>query len=836
MEVINPLRFTHTSYAPYFDYWRIREGSALNFSFELSPGKEESRKETGRETFVLPGEIAAVMLKQVPGKSSALLTQFVAAISFLLHRYTELEEIILHTPLQKGLESTIYENMVPVRIQVDERRALADYLEDCRLAIQTAYRYQNFPLSLVRGRKPAYLQSNVFLSLEGFHRPLSYQPPPGAYDLVLHIVNDQTDITLHATWEEARFPGWFIKNFVTHLARFGSYFSIPVTPLADMLILNSEEEERLAGFNTGTAVRVPATTIHRQFEEAVLRFSGLIAVIHNDITLTYDELNRKANRLSHFLQNVHGLRRGEYVGMCLRRSPWQLIAMLAIMKAGAVYVPVYAGAPENRSAFVFSDSGMKLLLVESATQEQPFPAERIICLETVIPPLEELLPDHNPGIEIEPTDLAYIIYTSGTTGRPKGVMVKHEGVVNMAADQIARFGIRDTDRVIAFANVSFDASISEYLMALLAGAILVMIDEEVVKHTGLLLATMQRQQVTVATLPPAYLRILHPEDLRFLRVLITAGEPADPKAASHYSRFLEYYNAYGPTENSVCTTIYRASPADAVLKRLPIGKPVSGSQVYILDRALRPMPVGVTGRLFISGIGLSPGYLNQPLLSKEKFLQHWLFPGEQMYDSGDLARWLPEGNLEFIGRNDDLIKIDGIRVEPEEVRIVLEQHESVTRSAVITVDLPEERLLAAFIEPVSGKTLEEYGIRVYLRAQLPDYMIPARIIMIDSLPVNSSGKIDKEKLMLLLQEENIYLPPLNDQELRIQRIWQQVLHIPSISMDGHFFRLGASSIHVISLNSLMKQEHPDFDIRTVFNHPVLRDFVKEISAEKKVQS
>ncbi|NLR62440.1 amino acid adenylation domain-containing protein [Chitinophaga polysaccharea] len=836
MEVINPLRFTHTSYASYFDYWRVKEGSALNFSFELSPGKEELREETGRESFVLPGEIAAVMLKLVPGKSSALLTQFVAAISFLLHRYTEQEEIILHTPLQHSFESTIYENMVPVRVRVNERRTLTEYLEDCRLAIQTAYRYQNFPLSLIRGRKPAYLQSNIFLSLEGFHSPLSYQPPSGSYDLVLHVVNNQTDITLHATWQEARFPRWFIKRFVAHLVCFLSYFSIPAAPLADITILNSEEEEKLRSFNTGSGISVPATTIHRQFEEAVLRFSDLIAVIHNDSTLTYGELNRKANRLSHLLENVYELRRGEYVGMCLERSPWQLIAMLAIMKAGAVYVPVYTEAPESRRAFVFNDAGMKLLLVESATREQPFPAERIICLETAFTPLEEHLPDHNPDMEIEPTDLAYIIYTSGTTGRPKGVMVKHHGVANMAADQIAKFGIRDIDRVIAFAAVSFDASISEYLMALLAGAILVIIDEKVVKHTCLLLTTMQKQQVTVATLPPAYLRILQPEDLRFLRVLITAGEPADPKAASHYSRFLEYYNAYGPTENSVCTTIYRASPADAGLKRLPIGKPVSGSQVFVLDKALRPMPVGVTGRLFISGIGLSPGYLNQPLLSKEKFLPHWIRPGEQMYDSGDLARWLPDGNMEFIGRNDDLIKIDGIRVEPEEIRIMLEQHEPIARSAVIMVDLPEERLLAAFVEPMSGRRLEEYAIRAYLRSQLPDYMIPARIIIIDSIPINSSGKIDKSKLIPLLEEDNIYLPPLNEEERRIQSIWQQVLHIPSVSMDSHFFRLGASSIHVISLNSLMKQECPDFDIRTVFNHPVLRDFVKEVSVSKKAHA
>ncbi|HVI47932.1 MAG TPA: non-ribosomal peptide synthetase [Chitinophaga sp.] len=832
METVNPLRFTHHSYSPYFNYWRAKEASAQSFSFELSPGRMP-REEAGRDSFQLPQETAAGVLQLIPGKVSALLTEFVAAVSFLLHRYCDQQEIILHTPLQGGVESVIYENVVPLRIKVDERGSLADYLEDCRIAVKTAYRYQNFPLSLVRKKKSTYLESNIFLSLDGFHKPSKYHWLSGAYDLVLEVVCNKTDLMIHAEWNESCFPGWFIRNFIAHLTRFFSCFNQPAMAVADIRLLSDEEEERIQLFGTTISNNAPVLAIHRLFEEKVVGFSNRTAVLYKDITFTYDELNRKANKLAHFLQIVRGLMPGDYVGICLQRSPWQLISMLAIMKAGAVYVPVYMQAPENRRAFIFDDSGIKLLIAEEATREQPFSATQIVCLETDFIPLEENLPDHNPDTEVPPEDLAYVIYTSGTTGRPKGVMVKHYGVVNMAIDQVMKFGIRCTDHVIAFAAVSFDASVSEYLMTLYAGAALVVIEEEVMKHTRLLLDVMQQQQVTVATLPPAYLRILDPEQLRFLRVLITAGEPADPESASHCSRFLEYYNAYGPTENSVCTTIYQASPEDAGLKRLPIGRPVSGIQVYVLDNSLRLVPVGITGRLFISGVGLSPGYLHQPELSAEKFVQHWLYPGEKMYDSGDLAKWSPEGNLEFMGRNDDLIKIDGIRVEPEEVRVVLEQHPFVARCAVMAADLQGEKVLTAFVEPASGIGMDiEHTMREYLYTQLPAYMIPARMLIIDNIPVNSSGKIDKLELIPLLQENNAYMPPLNEKERHIQGIWQKVLNITFISMDGHFFRLGATSINVISLNSLMKQEYPDFDIRTVFNHPVLRDFVNEVSGTK----
>lgn len=829
MEKADPLLFTGPEYLPFFKYWRITDDTPANFAFSMSYTREPAT-EAHTRTFRLPDSTAMLLLQLVPGERSALLTEFIAAVAWLLHRYGGQKDVIIHTPLQQTWRNrTTHEPFVPIRLRIDPAADLQTHLEYCRIAVKTAYQYQNFPLSLVSRHQEDYLRSNILLCMEDYHQP----PQITDYDLIYFIENTDQGVTFRVTWREAQFPSWFIENMQRHLVNVFDSFEDTTTRLSDVRIISEHELQQLHRFSFTPNTMLPETTIHGFFEEKVRLFSNHIALIHGATVYSYQELNETANQLAHQLLLVHKSAPGSMIGVCMQRSAWQLISMLAIMKAGAVYVPFDIHLPESRWQFMLADANIRLMITDAATQARFAPVVPTVAIEQDLLSASAIFPVDNPSPLSTSDDLAYVIYTSGTTGQPKGVPIKHIGVVNMATEQVRRFGINATDRVAAFANVTFDAAVSEVLMALYAGAVVVVTDDRLIKDTSELLNEWRRQQVSVVTLPPAYLRILPPEALRFLRVLITAGEPADPATAVHYSSFLEYYNAYGPTENSVCTTIYRVAPDGPGFRRLPIGSPIANTRIYILDDQYQPVPIGVIGRLFIAGIGLSPGYLNRPDLNREKFILLPEHATTHLYDSGDLARWLPDGNLDFAGRADDLIKVDGIRIEPEEISTVLLQHPQVKLCEVLAVGPANEKRLAAFVQPAADiPTVTEQILADFMRERLPAYMCPSRVVLVTHIPVNSNGKTDKLALTALLDESTNYSAPVNEAEAHMQTIWEQTLHLPRISRDDHFFRLGATSINVISLHTALKQEHPGFDIRMIFRFPVLSEFTAAFMEDK----
>ncbi|QJB38355.1 amino acid adenylation domain-containing protein [Chitinophaga oryzae] len=830
MKNVDPLQFTDPKYVSFFQYWRAAEDAPTNFTFRLQFTRQPLVK-TSTRVFRLPGSAAIPLLRLVPGEKSALFTAFIAAVAWLLDRYCGQKDIILHTPLlQTSRPAIVYEPFVPIRIRIDPSADLQTHLEHCRTAVKTAYRHQNFPLSLVSRRQQDYLSSNILLCMEGLHQPQQATQ----HDLIYHIENTGQDIVLRVTWQEAYFPSWFIDNMLSHLMNtFGGLENI-TTRLSDVRILGEHERQQLRRFSSSRNDTLPAATIHGFFEEKAEQFPDHVALVHHAAMYTYRALNEKVNQLSHRLRMVHNITQGSMIGICMQRSAWQVIAMLAILKAGAVYVPFDIHLPDARAQFMLADANIRLMITDATTQARFDPAVPTIGIEQNILPASGNFPVSNPSPVATPQDLAYVIYTSGTTGQPKGVPIKHAGVVNMATDQVLRFGIRNTDRVAAFANVTFDAAVSEVLMALYAGAGIVVTDEALIKDTTRLLDEWRLQRVSVVTLPPAYLRILPPDALRFLRVLITAGEPANPETARYCSGFLEYYNAYGPTENTVCTSIYKATPDGPCPRRLPVGTPIANTQVYILDERYQPTPVGITGRLYIAGMGLSPGYLNRPDLNREKFIRLPEHTDTLLYDSGDLARWLPDGNLDFTGRADDLIKVDGIRIEPEEISNLLLQHPQVKLCEVLAVGTTAEKRLVAFVQPTPGTpAVTEQMFADFLYERLPAYMCPSRIILTSHIPVNSNGKTDKQALTALLDHQTSYAAPVNEAEAHMQGIWQQALNLPRISRDGHFFQLGATSINVISLHTLLKQEHPGFDIRMIFRFPVLSEFTAAFLEDKK---
>ena len=493
--------------------------------------------------------------------------------------------------------------------------------------------------------------------------------------------------------------------------------------------------------------------VHQLFEVQVERIPTSLAVRYEQQCLSYRDLNDQANQLAYYLQSV-GIGPGTLVGICLERSPTMVISVLAVLKAGGAYVPLDPAYPGERLAFMIRDAQVNLLLTRSEYVAMLSDyATTLVCLDTISESLAQKS-TANPTSGVSRRDIAYVIYTSGSTGRPKGVVIEHTGLWNMLAAQIRTFGVQPHHRIAQFASFSFDASVSEMFLALLAGAELYMIPHERRWPSLLLLHYLQEYAITTITLPPSVLAVLPPEELPELHTIISAGEALSAEIVVRWSRGRKIFNAYGPTEGTVCATIGFCRSQTG---RPDIGYPLANVQIYLLDTLLQPVKRGEVGEVYIGGIGLARGYLNRPELTAEKFLPDpfSLEPGKRLYKTGDLARQLPDGSFVCIGRTDRMIKIRGFRVELGEIEAVLEQHPRLLQSLVtVYQDSRGTRRLAAYVitssENTSGEklTLLRAEVTRFLQEQLPRYMLPASLLVLHTFPLTPNGKIDQRALLL----------------------------------------------------------------------------------------
>jgi|GEM_PF-1200117 len=464
--------------------------------------------------------------------------------------------------------------------------------------------------------------------------------------------------------------------------------------LNQLLGLDEQEEQKILYDFNSTAVPYPENkTVIDLFEEQVLKASGKEALLYNQERLSYRELNQRVNQMAHYLRKA-GVTEESMVPVCMKRSTCLIISILGILKAGGAYVPVDVSLPLERKTYILDDCESQFLLVDDTSVGvlSGFSGKVINVSSTE----EEISLEQkeNPQWRVDPDQLSYMIYTSGTSGKPKGVMIEHKGLTNLALAQISTFGIHATDKTLQFANVSFDASVSEIFVSLVSGSTLVLADDEVIKDKERFLAYGRQNGVTVITLPPSYLALYGPGDLDFLRVLITAGEAAKQEAVDYYAGRLNYFNAYGPTECTVCVSVQKLEAGQPTVS---IGKPINNTNVFILNDQLQPVSIGVAGELCVAGIGVSKGYWNKPELTNEKFINN-LYGEGRLYKTGDLARWLPDGQIEFLGRKDDQVKIRGHRVELEEIKRTIEACPGVEDAAVVFEDSTNTGLLSAYFK------------------------------------------------------------------------------------------------------------------------------------------
>jgi amino acid adenylation domain-containing protein len=556
-------------------------------------------------------------------------------------------------------------------------------------------------------------------------------------------------------------------------------------------------------------------TIADQFKQQVVKTPGTVAIIAKDIQLSYRELDERSNRLARHLQSL-GVRPDTLVGVAMGRSEALVVSLLAILKAGGAYVPLDPTHPKERLSFVVEDSEIPILLTTSETRDRvPSGATGVTVLDV-----------EDPAIALESSDkvetnaashnLAYVIYTSGSTGKPKGVMLENRNVVNFFTGMDGAIG--STPGVwLAVTSVSFDISVLELLWTLTRGFTVVVHGDE---GTATIADEIRRHCVTHLQMTPSLARMLTLDARAFaalglLKQMLLGGE-AVPASLIHHIRQVfsgEFHNMYGPTETTIWSTTYRVEQPGSTVS---IGRPISNTQIYMLDAELQPVPIGEIGELFIGGEGVARGYWNRPDLTAERFLTIPSLLPHRIYRTGDLARFLPDGNIEFLGRADYQVKLRGHRIEPGEIEAILEQCSGV-RQAVVVVreDREGDKRLVAYLAAEAARSEEAGSLRRVLESKLPDYMVPSAFVFLPALPLTDNGKIDR-KALLRLPPPSIASAadqpageasnrPNNEIERIVAAAWQDALGVPSVGMNDNFFDLGAHSLTVAEVQAKLQE-------------------------------
>ncbi|MGQ3477838.1 amino acid adenylation domain-containing protein [Paenibacillus sp. TY11] len=567
-------------------------------------------------------------------------------------------------------------------------------------------------------------------------------------------------------------------------------------------------------------------TIHSLFEKQVVANSDHLAVVSCEKYLTYRQLNEKSNQLAEVLVE-HNVCTGCIVGIMMERSVDMIIAVLAVLKSGGAYLALDPGYPEERIKFMLSDSNVKLLLTQQHLRSPNHPG---LSKLTVTEQLYSNRSTNNLERNVCSSDLAYLIYTSGSTGQPKGTLLEHKGIENLQSIWTNKFHITSKDRIGQFASFSFDASVWEIFMALFNGATLYIIPQEIIHQTLDFESYVSENMITVLTLPPSYAVYLEASRITNLRLMITAGSSSSGNLVNQWSPYTTYVNAYGPTEASICASLWVAPSAFFEGNSVPIGLSLPNTNFYIFDKQLNPVDCGEIGELFISGCGLARGYLNRPELTKQKFIQHPTIPETIIYRTGDLVRMLSDGNLEYHGRMDQQVKIRGHRIELEEIEVIFLKHKEITEVVVQTIQGEQDQLqLCAYY--VARNAINTTELRQFIKQELPIYMMPTYFVYLSELPMTINGKVDRKALPIPTRDLSGQLnhqQPRTDLEELICLLMSEVLGVGQVGIYDNFYDLGGDSIKAIQLSAKLNSHNLKLSSHHLLKQPTIAQFGQSI--------
>ena len=636
------------------------------------------------------------------------------------------------------------------------------------------------------------------------------------------------------------------ERVVSHFSHIvDAFLAEPERPVRLLSLVSDKEAKRILEWSDPGTPPLDQRCVHQIFEERAGLWPDALAVVFRDSQLSYHELNRRANQLACYLRK-RSIGPGTLVGLCVERSLEMIVGILGILKAGAAYVPIHPEYPKEWVNFVLADTGVSVLLTQDCLLGRlPSDGPELIALDLTIEALSRES-DENVDSGVTRDDLAYVIYTSGSTGNPKGVQIPHRALMNFAFQAADAFGIDARDRVLQFASIAFDTSIEEIFPCLMRGGTLVLRTDTMLESTTVFVDECGNYGVTVLDLPTSYWHEftarLFSEHLKLpgsVRAVIIGGERVFPDRLTMWQECVDgnvkLFNTYGPTETTVSATIYDLTGygvADGSSREVPIGRPLLNVQTYVLDRNLTPVPVGVAGELHIAGAGLACGYLNQPVLSADKFIRNPFSEDSdsRLFKTGDLVRYRSDGHLEYLGRIDRQVKVRGFRIELDGIEAVLKKHPLVKDVAVL-----EDRVsaLAAYLVPTQGAVLNTADVKRFIRTKLPEYMLPTKIVVLDSIPLTDRGKVDRRALTVPGAESaprsKIFAPPQTHTEERIARFWCEVLGMEDVGRHDHFFEIGGQSLLAAQIVSRIRKElHLEMPLRVMFEAPTVAQLAERL--------
>lgn len=796
-----------------------------------------------------------------------LFMTMLTCFKMLLARYTRQQEIVVGTPVAGRnfleLENLIgfFINMLALRTDVSGDPSFRELLRRVKETAVEAFEHQDVPFERVveevqvernLDRTPLF---QVVFQLQNAAREqmklpglsLSSSEPANLgvakFELTWGIVETPSALFLTIDYNTDLFQAATIDRMASHFVKLlESIVADPDQRLSALPILSTNERQRLLVDWNDTAITFPTDQyVHNLFETEAERSPNALAAVCGDEQLTYAELNLKANQLAHYLYSL-GIGPESLVGVLLGRSVPMVVAFLGVLKTGGAYLPLDPAYPRERLAFMLSDSEVTVLLTQQELANDLGETNaHVICLDRDWETISHQ-ESGNPAVEVTPENLAYVIYTSGSTGQPKGVQVPHRGLLNLVHWHHKFYQVNALDRATQLAGVGFDASVWEIWPYLTAGACLYIIDDETRNTPERLQQWLIRNAITISFLPTplaeSVLSLEWPKEA-MLRAILTGGDKLHVSAPDVAP--FELFNNYGPTENTVVATAGSVS-FRMPTSRLPnIGRPIANVEVYLLDEQLQPVPVGVGGELYIGGESLARGYLKRAELTAERFLPHPFATqrGARLYRTGDLARYLEDGQIDFLGRLDQQVKVRGYRIELGEIEAVLSMHEKVREAVVAVRTEGSEKRLVAYVAAAGGQGVQIDELRRYLRERVPDYMIPSNFIVLETLPLTANGKIDKASLVTLqptaFSAGDTSRATGTPVEEILAGIWGEVLNLTDVRMDDNFFEVGGHSLLATQLISRVREVFQiELPLRHLFEEPTVTGFAALIEREMKL--
>jgi amino acid adenylation domain-containing protein len=812
-------------------YWRERLGGDLS-PLDLPTDRPRPAQQTyagAWESRTLPADTGGKIARLSRESGVTPFMVFVAAFDALLHAYTRQTDVTVGTPVSgrtnRLLEGVVgcFLNMLVLRVDLDGDPSFAQLLDRVREVALGAYSHADVPFEkLVADLQPRRDTSRSPL----FQVAISFQSAPRAvevpedvtalpgggtlFDITLFVTEVDGQLTLTAEYNVDLFDRSTIARMLGHLdTLLGAALDDPSRRLSELPVVTADERRQLIlDVNQTGQTFDRSLTLDRLISRQAARTPHRLAVSCGDDSYTYDELDARSNQLAHCLRR-RGVGAEAAVGLCVERSADMVVGLLGILKAGGAYVPLDPSYPTERLVLMLEDAGVKCLVTQEGLADLvPGDGCEVICLDRDWPDIAGESSDPVAPVTTGES-LAYVIYTSGSTGRPKGVQVPHRAVVNLLTTMAARPGLSADDILVAVTTLSFDIAGLELWLPLAVGAQVVIATREQTTDGGELQMLLEATGATVVQATPATWRLLAEAGWRKPGFRMLSGGEALPRDLGNelLSRGGELWNLYGPTETTVWSSIDRVE-ADAVVT---IGRPIANTQLYILDDHLRPAPTGIPGELYIGGDGVTRGYRGRPDLTADRFVPNPFGPpGARMYRTGDLARFLPDGRVECLGRLDHQVKVRGFRIELGEVEGAMLAHDAVAEAVAYADELaPGDRRLIAYIVCRTGESATVSELRRFLRARLPEYMVPSFFVHLDRLPRTPNGKIDRRLLprpFATTSRERERVAPQTPTERRLAEIWQQTLGVPSISADDNFFDVGGHSLLSMRVLAAIEKE------------------------------